>query len=315
LEPFYSMPNFATEAEPVWDSLPVFRARRGGVNTPEATIIGDITTAISSISEANDALGGTFATKSCQDLTCPAYTEVAVQILAHCREYGNLNARAWPEKIAHENALTMAALAQTSENFILERIKALSINVTSGAATLSGLTYLVDAIAKSQFGIRGRLRMPREARFVALLPVVMLDMLLVDSVQNAFDRYKTRAELDSYLRSTGIDPVYYLDGNFAAGDDMVPDAAQAAGALESWPNTFQWALFPQGTFLGIDSGTLELGIVRDSTLNSTNDFQVFGERFRNVARIGPAQAAYWETTTLCAVGQFPPAGTARTCES
>ena len=29
------------------------------------------------------------------------------------------------------------------------------------------------------------------------------------------------------------------------------------------------------------------------TLNSTNDFQVFGERFRNVARIAPAQAAYW----------------------
>jgi hypothetical protein len=62
-------------------------------------------------------------------------------------------------------------------------------------------------------------------------------------------------------------------------------------------------------------GSLELGIVRDSTLNSTNDFQIFGERFRNVARIAPAQAAYWETTTLCAVGQFPPAGTARTCES
>ena len=61
-------------------------------------------------------------------------------------------------------------------------------------------------------------------------------------------------------------------------------------------------------------GVLELGIVRDSTLNSTNDFQVFGERFRNVARIAPAQAAYWVTTDLCASGQFPPAGTARTCD-
>jgi hypothetical protein len=319
-EPFYSMVNFASTAEPVWDSLPVFAARRGAVNVPESTYIGDIVVneaggAITSISEENDALGGTFATKTCQDLDCVEYTEVAVNIIAHCREYGNLNARSWPEKIAHENELTMAALAATSEMFILERIKALSVNVTSGAATLSALTYLVDAIAKSQFGIRGRFRMPREARFKVLLPAVILDMLLVDAVQNAFDRYKTRADLDSYLRSTGVDPVYYLDGNFAAGDDMVPDAAQAAGALESWPNTFQWALFPEGAFLGIDMGVLELGIVRDSTLNSTNDFQVFGERFRNVVRIAPAQAAYWETTTLCAVGQFPPAGTARTCES
>jgi hypothetical protein len=122
-------------------------------------------------------------------------------------------------------------------------------------------------------------------------------------------------QLDAYLRSTGIDPVYYIDGNFAAGDDMIADAAQAAGALESWPNTFQWALYPEGAFLGIDMGVLELGIVRDSTLNATNDFQVFGERFRNLVRIAPAQACYWETTTLCAVGEFPPAGTARTCES
>ncbi len=319
-EPFYSMVNFASTAEPVWDSLPVFAARRGAINVPTSTYIADIVVnsaggAITSISEANDALGGTFATKTCQDLDCPDYTETAVNIIAHCREYGNLNARSWPEKINHENELTMAALARTSEMFILERIKALSINVTSGAATLSALTYLVDAIAKSQFGIRGRFRMPREARFVALLPEVILDMLLVDAVQNAYDRYKTRGELDAFLRSTGIDPVYYKDGAFLAGDSMQPDAAQGAGTLESWPNTFQWALFPQGAFLGIDMGVLELGIVRDSTLNATNDFQVFGERFRNVARIAPAQAAYWETTTLCAVGTFPPAGTARTCES
>lgn len=314
-EPFYSLVNFATTAEPVWDSLPVFAARRGAVNVPESTYIANITTAISSISEENDALGGTFATKSCQALDCLDYTETAVNIVAHCREYGNLNARSWPELIAHENELTMAAMAQTSEMFILERIKALSINVTSGANTLSALTYLVDAIAKSQFGIRGRFRMPREARFRVLLPAVMLDMLLVDAVQNPYDRYKTRGDLDAYLRSTGVDPVYYLDGDFASGDDMVPDASQGAGALESWPNTFQWALFPEGAFLGIDMGVLELGIVRDSELNSTNDFQVFGERFRNVVRLAPAQSTYWETTTLCAVGTFPPAGTARTCES
>ena len=313
-EPFYSMVNFATTAEPVWDALPVFAARRGAINVPDSTYIADITTAISSISEANDALGGTFATKSCQDLDCVDYTEVAVNIIAHCREYGNLNARSWPEKIAHENELTMAAMAQTSEMFILERIKALSINVTSGAETLGALIYLIDAITKAQYGIRGRFRMPREARFVALLPAVVLDILLLDAIQNQFDRYQTRGDIDAYLRSTGIDPVYYLDGQFAAGTDQTPDAAQTAAAIDAFPDTIQWAMFPQGAFLGIDMGVLELGIVRDSTLNSTNDFQVFGERFRNVARIAPAQAAYWHTTDICANGMFPPLGTARTCD-
>lgn len=312
-EPFYSMVNFASQAEPVWDALPVFAARRGAVNIPESTIIGDITSAISSISESDDAQGGTFATKSCQDLDCPDYVETAVQILAHCREYGNLNARSWPEKIAHENELTMAALAQTSEGFMLDRIKALSVNVTNGVETLGALIYLVDAIVKSAFGIRSRLRMPRESRFRALLPAVVLDILLLDNVQTQFDRYKDRASLDSYLRSTGIDPVYYLDSP-STGTSQVADASQAAGAIDALPDNVQWALYPEGAFLGIDMGVLELGIVRDSTLNSTNDFQVFGERFRNVARIAPAQACYWITSDICASGQFPPAGTVRTCD-
>lgn len=314
LTPIYTIPNFGTTAEPVWDSLPVFRAERGGVNVPEATYIADITTAISSISEANDALGGTFATKSCQDLDCPDYTETAVQILAHCREYGNLNARAWPEKIAHENALTMQALARTSENFMLERIKELSVNVTNGAETLGALIYLVDAIVKARFGIIGRLRMPRETRFRALLPAYTLDLLLLDTIQTQFDRFRSKEELNAYLRSAGIDPVYYLDGNFATGTAQIPDASQGVGALDGLPDTMQWALYPEGAFIGIDMGTLELGIVRDSTLNSTNDFQVFGERFRNLARLAPAQACYWVTSDLCASGQFPPAGTVRTCD-
>lgn len=313
LTPIYTMPNFGTEAEPVWDSLPVFRAARGGVNVPDATYIGDITTAISSISEEEDALGGTYATKSCQALVCPDYTEVAVQILAHCREYGNLNARAWPEKIAHENALTMQALSRTAEGFMLDRIKALSVNVTNGAETLGALIYLVDAITKAAFGIRGRLRMPAGARFRALLPDYALDLLVLDNIQTQFDRFRSRGELDAYLRSVGIDPVYYIDTP-STGTSQLPDSEQTAAAIDGFPNEVEWAIYPEGAFLGIDSGSLELGIVRDSTLNSTNDFQVFGEKFRNVARLAPAQACYWVTTDWCPIGQFPPAGTARTCE-
>ncbi len=310
--PFYSMVNFGTEAEPVWDSLPVFQNTRGGVNVPTSTYIGDITTAISSISEANDAAGGTFATKSCQALDCPAYTETFVNIFAHCREYGNLNARTWPEKIAHENALTMQALARTSEEFMLDRIKALSVNVTNGATTLGAAIYAVEAIVRASFGIRGRLRMPRSARFRVLMPYWVPDILVLDNISTQFDRFRDQESLVGYLRSVGIDPVFYLDTP-TTGTTQLPDSAQTAAAIDSTPANFQWAFYPDGAFLGIDAGSLELGIVRDSTLNQTNDFQVFGERFRNLVRIAPAQAAYWITTTYCASGQFPPAGTARSC--
>lgn len=318
LTPIYSMPNFASQAEPVWDSLPIFQADRGGVNVPAATYIADVLVdeaggAITSISEANDALGGTFATKTCQPLECPAYTEVAVQIIAHCREYGNLNAMAWPEKIAHENELTMAALSRTSESFIITRIKNLSINVTQAAVGSQYGSYasLVHAIVKASAGIRFRLRMSPDARFRVLLPSWILDHLVADTAATQFDRFQAQAQLAAHLNTYRVSVSYYLDD--VTGGTSQGFAAEAAGALDEFPDDVQYAIFPEGQFIGVDSGGLELGIVRDSDLNSTNDFQIFGERFRNLAMLGPDQGALWVTQDICPTGSFPAAATALTC--
>ena len=129
--------------------------------------------------------------------------------------------------------------------------------------------------------------MPARARFRALLPAVTLDLLILDTIQTQFDRFRSREDLDRYLRSVGIDPVYYIDTP-STGTSQIADAAQTAAAIDPLPDNIQWAMYPEGAFIGVDMGVLELGIVRDSTLNSTNDFQVFGERFRNVARLAPA---------------------------
>lgn len=310
LTPIYSMPNFAVTDEPVWASLPVFQAARGGVNVPTPTTIGDITTAITSISEEEDALGGTWATKSCQGMDCPDYTEVAVNIIAHCREYGNLNARAWPEKIEHENALTMAALSRTSETFVLDRIKGLSINVTQ-AETLGAYGDLVNALTKAASGIRYRLRMSAGARFNVVLPEWIANLLAADSAYTQFTRYDAQATMIGHLESLGFRVVLYKDD--VTGGTSQGFSDEAAGALDDFPDDVQYAIYPEGQFLGIDMGVLELGIVRDSTLNATNDFQVFGERFRNVAMLGPAQGALWVTQGICPSGEFPDLGTALSC--
>jgi hypothetical protein len=313
------MPNLATNARPVRDALPSFRAERGGINVPAPTTVSDAAGAITVITADDDELGGTFATKACLDLDCPVYTETAVTIISHCREFGNLNAMAWPEKIAHENEITMAEHARVAESYLLSRIKAQSIAVTGGATTLGALIYLVDVLEKAEYGIRSRLRMPSDARFQFLAPRVLLDMLLVDTVANQFDRYRTEGEITSYLASIGIDVTWYIDTasprpGVSDGTSQIADAAQGAGAVEGFPSVYEAAFFPSGTFLHLDMAELNLGIVRDSTLNSTNDFQIFGESFENVARIGPAQAAYWMTLDICPTGAFPPAGTVRTCE-
>jgi hypothetical protein len=99
----------------------------------------------------------------------------------------------------------------------------------------------------------------------------------------------------------------------AQGSALAAFADEAAGALDDFPVDVQWALFPEGAFIHVDGGTLELGLVRDSTLNSTNDFQFFGESFENVALLAPAQAALWVTSTVCPSGEFPATTTALSC--
>jgi hypothetical protein len=311
LTPLYDIPDLAVTDRPVRDALPSFQAERGGISVPSVSTIGDISTAITVIEEEGDAAGGTFATKSCQDLTCPTWTDVAIGIISHCREYGNLNARAWPEGIAHENAITMAAHARTAEARLLDRIKALSINVTGGAATLSAWSHFVYAVTRTRASMRYVLRLDRNFRLRMLAPEWLPDLLVTDQVSAQFDRFMAMEEATANLRAYGVEPTWYKDTPSTGTTQGFSD--ETASAIDDFPDDAQIALFPEGTFLHLDGGVLELGIVRDSTLNSTNDYQVFGETFENVARIGPTQAARWATVTICPAGSFPAAGTAISC--
>lgn len=308
LTPFYDQPNLSTTARPVRAALPSFMAERGGVSVPTPSTIGDITTAISIITEAEDALGGTFATKSCQDMACPSWTDVAVTVIAHCREYGNLNAMAWPEGIAHENDITMAAHARAADGYLLDRLSALSLALTHTVG-YGSISVIIGGLLQAKASTISVLRMNPDTRFRLLLPAWAADNIAWDLVNSQFGRFDST---DGLLSRYGVDVSWYLDT--ATGDGQVFSAETTSSTVDGFPAAIEAYLFPEGTFLHLDSGDLELGIVRDSTLNSTNDFQVFGESFENVARIGPAQAAKKISFTACPTGEVAaPDGTAITC--
>jgi len=204
LTPIYTIPQFATNARPVRDALVSFRADRGGVNVPVPTTLAAAADAITVISEANDALGGTFATKACLDQDCLSFTETAVTIISHCREYGNLNARAWPESIAFENELTMAEHARVAEGYLLDRIKAQSLNVTT--ATVYSTTYdLIYAATRAVSAIRYRLRTGPNFRFRALFPEWVREQVIADIAGNQFDRFVGREKFGQIMRDAGIE--------------------------------------------------------------------------------------------------------------
>lgn len=306
----YSIPQFAVRSRPVRDALISFNADRGAVNVPVPTTLASAANAITVITEANDALGGTFATKSCLDQSCLDYVETAVTIISHCREYGNLNARSWPESVTFENELTMAEHARVAEGYLLDRIKALSLNVTS-ADVYSTTHDLIYAIVRTASSIRYILRTGESVRLRALLPLWVQDMMVADIAATQFDRFKSRAQVTQILRDAGIEPTFYLDTPSTGTTQAFAD--ETASAIDDFPDVIQFAVFVEGAFIHVDGGSLELGLVRDSTLNSTNDFQMFGETFENVARLAPAQAARWVSATVCPSGEFPALTTALSC--
>lgn len=308
--PFYDVPGFASRARPVRDALPSYNAMRGGVSVPSVNTVDRADEGVTVIEIDEDEQGGTFATKACRVVECATWTDTFIGIISHCLEVGNLNARTWPEGVALENDNLMAGWASTAETRLLNRIKALSINGTT-AHVYNAVHDFIYGILRVKASIRYNLRADLGATYTALIPEYVIELFQSDlAAQGANEeRYAAQSAVEGYLSRYGVNVVWVKDDPTGT----TSFAAESAGAVDDFPDTVQYALFLNGTFLHLDGGSLELGLVRDSTLNETNDYQLFGESFENVARIGPTQAARWITATVCPTGQFPDFASALTC--
>src|SRR5688572_28301648 len=119
----------------------------------------------------------------------------------------------------------------------------------------------------------------------------------------AGDGLETRAvtdeQIEGWFRSRNVSPWFYLDSPTTGTSQIF--GAQAAANLLGFPANVQWVLYPEGNFIFLDGGELDLGVVRDSGLNETNDFQTFFESFEGLAAPGGRQSL-WITSALDANG-------------
>jgi hypothetical protein len=106
----------------------------------------------------------------------------------------------------------------------------------------------------------------------------------------------SKSEIDGYLGALNVDVVSVLDSTGTLAQSL--NTFQAAAALNEFPDTFKWFLFAEGTFLFLDGGTLDLGIIRDSTLVGTNDYKMFVETFEGIAKVGIESLAITSTINV-----------------
>jgi chemotaxis protein histidine kinase CheA len=276
----YDIFGMGTTARPVRDSLPRFQADRGGIRfvTPPALV--DHADAVGIWTAANDA-AETPSPASKQSLTVSAAAEntVATDAITLQMQFGNLATRAYPELIARHNELGLIQHAREAEAQTLTAIGAASTAVTSTSLIGMGRDVLVQ-VGRAAAAYRSRHRLEADAPLRVIMPAWVKDAMVADLAlaMPGDNTLAAGAEIDGYLASRGINVTFTLDGDVFA--------AQSSGAMTEFKDTFVWYIFAEGTFLFLDGGTLDLGIIRDSTLVGTNDYKMFVETFEGVAKVG-----------------------------
>jgi hypothetical protein len=315
LEVDFSVPGWSTADRPLRDGLPAFQADRGGLVYIQPGNIATYSGATEIWTEATDAnpLG---ATKPVVQVVCGTTETVYVNAVPTRLGFGNMTARFAPEQTAANTDLAMSMAARTAENELLQLIAAQCVADVTTATTLGATRDLLVAILQVVAGYRNAYRIPDTVKFTAIFPAWLKAELKADLVreighsQNAYyDALQITDEyLEQILSNAGVNPIWHIDGQSAAqlssaGDVAQVFAAQAAsGAVNTFPGKVVWYVFPEGAFQFLDSGRLDLGVVRDSTLDATNDYEVFVETFEGIAFRGFSSGALQMVSSLCANG-------------
>ncbi len=279
----YSIDTIGATDRPVKSSLPAFGATRGGVQFMTPPVLSSITPPVPWT--VADDTGGT-KTKACMKITCAPNQSAYVYGIPVCLEIGNMMGRFNPEQVAAQVSLLDVATARMAELTLLSQIDTGSIATTSTGVLGTTRTVLptLDLIIAAY---RYRYRLGN-ASLRAILPDWVKDEMRADmAMELAHDAQGrdplavTDAQIAAWFSARNVTIAWALEdlaGSFAA--------AQGAGAIHPWPATFVMYLYAEGTWQFLDGGRIDVGVVRDSTLNSTNDYQIWREDFEGLAKRG-----------------------------
>lgn len=285
LTPSYDFFRLAVPQSPVEDSLPVVNAPRGGIRfIPGTCDYLDAVGAIGDFAHDNDFDSDP---KPCATVTCPNLEDAFVRAITQCVRFGNLQYRTFPEQVANFMEDVAVLFDMEKERYYLDAIDACSTVVTGctpyGARRGLFYDWILAATA-----YRKRQRMARNATLAIYAPDWAVDMIKVDLAMDNESGENwvnvSDADVNSHLAANNLSPVWYADSATNTGQAM--SDPQGAGLLNAWPATVHSYIFAPGNFVRLDGGTLDVGLVRDSALNRTNDLELFMEEWTGLACIG-----------------------------
>lgn len=296
------------EDRPVRDTALVgFQADRGGIRFFPSPVLADIGGAVGFWTSANDlaALAGT-PVKVCSRIACPAEIHAEIQAVTMCLTFGVMQQRVFPELAVANTKLAMIAHARLAEAALLAQIKAGS-RLATETSKLSAVRDILDSIGRTVIYFRDRYRLGPQIPLRAIFPVWLLEVLRGDiAMGDPEDNLRgtlsmSDADIQGFFADRKINVTWALDSS-APGTNGGGFYGPSSSGIPAWPTSLEWALYPEGTWLFLDGGTLDLGVVRDSTLVKTNDYMQFSESFEATAKQGGE--SFWVTSAIKLTGQY-----------
>jgi hypothetical protein len=259
--------------------LPTVGINRGGIRFPVSPDFSSLSgnSALWSWNETQDiaAVTGTAqsGTKTCGRVPCPTFSEVRLECNGVCLTVGNLMDDAYPELIENHTRLLFAYNAHQMNLRRINKLVAASVAVSGftglGAVGDSTVNNVLGALALQAIDYRAKFAMCQDAVLETVLPYWVLEMMRADL------RRRNGIELISVADSYLMDLFDALNIRIQfVGDWQLRTAGYpgASGGILAWPTQVQALMYAPGTFVLGEGLQLNLGVIRDSVLNATNDY-------------------------------------------
>lgn len=286
----YDIFGVGTTERPVRDALPKFQADRGGIRFITPPVLSSYANAVGVWTNETDTNPGT-DTKASLTVTAAQENTVATDAVTLQLQFGNLMTRAYPELIARHNELGLIQHAREAEQYLLGKIGSASTAVTTSSLLGFARDFLVQ-LGRAGAAYRSRHRMAVDTPLRVIAPAWVRDAMVADltMAMPGDNTISASAELDGWMAARNV--------NLTFTPDQDVFGAQSVGGMVEFSDSFTWYMFAEGSFLFLDGGTLDLGIIRDSSLVGTNDYKMFVETFEGVAFVGVESLAVTSTIAV-----------------
>ena len=264
------------EAMPEMLDLPSITSTRGGLRFPTSPLLGDVMDDVNSgftWTEANDIAAATAGgpTKPCFTIPCPDFDEVRLQAQGICVTAGNLTDRAYPELTNRYVDLVMTAHAHRMNGLTIAKIEAASTPVSPTVADLSASEAVLASVELQIASARDQFFMSADQILEVVLPRWIRTVIRRDLARRAGVNFMqvTNADIASFFSEIGARVQFVSNWQTLR---YAPVAPAVYNGLQTLPATVKALVYPAGSHTRLDGGSIDLGVVRDSTLNATNDY-------------------------------------------